>query len=90
MDKKRLLQEKKNLEKEYPINLNAHVTAFNKLRDLSPKFHVVSGVQIAQINIDDMDEYCKAEKAQHDSFTKYMSTLKRLTKINTLLRKKNN
>jgi len=87
--RKKLLEEREQLKKEYTKRLKIQVDAFNKRNDLLPKFRDTPNGVMATFTLTTelLAEYDKADKEEREASTKLRETLEKIWKINTKLQK---
>ncbi len=85
--RKKLLEERERLKKEYTERLKIQVGAFNKRNDLLPKFHDTPDGVMATFTLttEFLAEYDKADKEEREASAKLRETLEKIWEINTKL-----
>ena len=87
--REKLLEERERLKTECTKRLKIWMDAFNKRRDLLPKFHdAPGGVKMATFTPTQeyLSEYDDAEKEKREAFAKYREVWGKILEINTKLR----
>jgi hypothetical protein len=85
--RKKLLEERERLSKEYTERLKIQVDSFNKRNDLLPKFHNTPDGVWANYTptMESLAEYDKADKEEREAAAKLRETLEKILEINTKL-----
>ena len=85
--RKRLLEEQKQLKKEYAKQLKTQVDAFNKRNDLLPRFRDTPDGVMATFTLTTelLAEYDKADKEEREASTKLREILEKIWEINAKL-----
>ena len=85
--RKKLLEEREQLKKEYTKQLKIQMDAFDKRNSLLPKFrHTPNGVMATlTLTTEFLAEYDKVDKEEREASAKLRETLEKIWEINTKL-----
>ena len=85
--RKKLLEEREQLKREYTKRLKIQMDAFNKRNDLLPEFHdTPDGVMATFVfTTEYLAEYDKADKEEREASLQLRETLEKIWEINTKL-----
>ncbi len=85
--RKKLLEEREQLQKEYTKRLKIQMDAFNKRNDLLPKFRDTPDGVMATLTLETefLAEYDRADREEREASAKLRETLEKIWEINTKL-----